>query len=92
VGCSEEEEVKSMDQAPRAWIGESVDIAFNYHEGTHSGELLEVNEAGIVLEETTQPVDGAVGEAMAVTHHTFFPWSTLMYVMRTISAEERGAE
>ena len=79
------------------WIGETVEVAFNHYTGTVSGELLEVNEAGILLLQTAQHKAGSLREAgtesaVTSTHHTFYPWPALMYVMRTVYAEETADE
>ena len=77
-----------MAQAPESWIGETVDVAF-YQQANHSGKLVEVNDDGIVLEEKTHHEAGAESEgAMEVTHHTFYPWNTLMYVRKEVRSAE----
>jgi hypothetical protein len=86
---------------PEAWIGETVEVAFE--DGPIlSGKLLEVNDDGIVLEEHTSHEAGPVVEGddveqevgtvrerpVTITHHTFCPWSTLVQVRMFVSITE----
>jgi integrase len=79
-GTGYSKEVKNMAQAPESWIGETVDVAF-YQQANRSGELLEVNDDGIVLEEVSER-DGEL------TLHTFYPWNTLNYVRKEVRSAE----
>jgi hypothetical protein len=69
-----------MAQAPESWIGETVDVAF-YQQANRSGNLLEVNDDGIVLEEASE-------RDVELTLHTFYPWNTLNYVRKEVRSAE----
>ncbi len=86
---------------PEAWIGGFVEVAFE-NRTIVDGKLLEVNDDGIVLEEQTRheagpvmpgdDVDQEVGTVrehdVTLTHHSFYPWSTLRRVRMTASVTE----
>ena len=69
-----------MAQVPESWVGDTVDVAF-YQQANRSGQLLEVNDDGIVLEEVSE-------RDAEVTLHTFYPWSTLNYVRKEVRSAE----
>ena len=90
-----------MAEAPESWIGETVEVVFE-DRAILSGKLLEVNDDGIVLEEETRheagpvvagdDVEQEVGtvreHAVTLTHHSFYPWSTLMRVRKEVRTAE----
>jgi hypothetical protein len=87
-----------MAQAPESWIGDTVDVIFE-DRSILSGKLLEVNDDGIVLEEETRheagpvvagdDVEQEVGTVrerpVTITHHIFYPWSTLVRLKMFVS-------
>jgi hypothetical protein len=106
-GVGYSKEVENMkEQWPEAWIGETVEVAFEdryIHSGKLlEGKLLEVNDDGIVLEEQTHHEAGPVVEGddveqevgtvrerpVTITHHIFYPWSTLLRVKMFASITE----
>ncbi|MFL5990747.1 MAG: hypothetical protein ACJ73W_01990 [Rubrobacteraceae bacterium] len=90
-----------MADAPESWIGDTVDVVFE-DRSILSGQLLEVNDDGIVLEEQTRheagpvvagdDVEQEVGTVrerpVTITQHIFCPWSTLRQVRMFVSIIE----
>ena len=69
-----------MADAPESWVGETVDVAF-YQQANRNGQLIVVNDDGIVLEEVSE-------RDVEVTLHTFYPWNTLNYMRREVRSAE----
>jgi hypothetical protein len=90
-----------MADAPVSWIGETVDVVFE-DRSILSGELLEVNDDGIVLEEETRheagpvvagdDVEQEVGTVrerpVTIPQHIFCSWSKLLQVKMFVSITE----
>jgi hypothetical protein len=90
-----------MADAPESWVGETVEVTFE-DRAIVDGKLVEVNDDGIVLEEQTHheagpivagdDVDQGVGTVrerpVTITHHIFYPWSTLLRVKMFASITE----
>ena len=92
-------EVENMEENwPEAWIGETVEVTFE-DRAIVDGKLLDVNDDGIVLEEQTRHEAGPVVEGddvdqelgtvrehpVTLTHHTIYPWSSVLRVRMTVS-------
>jgi hypothetical protein len=87
-----------MADAPESWVGETVEVTFE-DRAIVDGKLVEVNDDGIVLEEQTyheagpivagDDVDQEVGTVrerpVTITHHIFYPWSTLVRLKMFVS-------
>jgi hypothetical protein len=87
-----------MADAPESWVGETVEVTFE-DRAIVDGKLVEVNDDGIVLEEQTHheagpivagdDVDQGVGTVrerpVTITHHIFYPWSTLVRLKMFVS-------
>jgi hypothetical protein len=87
-----------MADAPESWVGETVEVTFE-DRAIVDGKLVEVNDDGIVLEEQTHheagpivagdDVDQEVGTVrerpVTITHHIFYPWSTLVRLKMFVS-------
>jgi hypothetical protein len=87
-----------MADAPESWVGETVEVTFE-DRAIVDGKLVEVNDDGIVLEEQTHheagpivagdDVDQEVGTVrerpVTITHHIFYPWSTLARLKMFVS-------
>jgi hypothetical protein len=83
---------------PEERIGETVDVAFE-DRAIVECKLVEVNDNGIVLEEQTHheagpvvagdDVEQEVGTVrerpVTITHHIFYPWSTLVRLKMFVS-------
>ena len=79
------------EQTPESWIGETVEISFPMSSGSVSGEILEVNDRGVVVRQTHTHEAGALGWTESRTeseHHTFMPWSSIQWLMRTVDVRE----
>jgi hypothetical protein len=90
-----------MADAPESWVGETVEVTFE-DRAIVDGKLVEVNDDGIVLEEQTHheagpvvagdDVEQEVGTVrehpVTITHHIFYPWSTLRRVKMFASITE----
>jgi hypothetical protein len=90
-----------MADAPESWVGETVEVTFE-DRAIVDGKLVEVNDDGIVLEEQTHheagpvvagdDVEWEVGTVrerpVTITHHIFYPWSTLLRVKMFVSITE----
>jgi hypothetical protein len=87
-----------MADAPESWVGETVEVTFE-DRAIVDGKLVEVNDDGIVLEEQTHheagpivagdDVEQEVGTVrerpVTITHHIFYPWSTLVRLKMFVS-------
>jgi hypothetical protein len=87
-----------MADAPESWVGETVEVTFEDRANV-DGKLVEVNDDGIVLEEQTHheagpivagdDVEQEVGTVrerpVTITHHIFYPWSTLVRLKMFVS-------
>jgi hypothetical protein len=75
------------DQLPASWVGEDVEVATVYGGGgTQSGKLIALSELGAVLETESKERETGTqeGRTIITTHHTFYPWTTVGWVSKTV--------